>query len=124
MASVHYYDPPTFTLLEKDADWGKPARTWGTLEEVAKVRSDMMKVKERFIDQGIPVVLGEFGGGSGKDPASVHKYVVTVCETAYSLGIVPMLWDTPGGFFDRNTCRFKSPETGREFARIAATPRP
>jgi len=69
MVSVHYYDPPGFTLLEKDADWGKAAYTWGTPADVAKVKADMLKVKQRFIDQGVPVVLGEFGCSSKKDPA-------------------------------------------------------
>lgn len=119
MVSVHYYDPPTFTLLEEDADWGKAVYTWGTPEEVAKVKADMLKVKERFIDRGVPVVLGEFGCSSNKDPASTHKYLTTVCEAANSLGIVPMVWDT-GGIYDRNACAFRSPELGGAFARIAA----
>ncbi|MBC8108074.1 MAG: glycoside hydrolase family 5 protein [Anaerolineae bacterium] len=121
MVSVHYYDPSTFTLLEKDADWGKAAHTWGTDADVAKVKADMLKVQQRFIDQGIPVVLGEFGCSSKKDPASTHQYLTTVCETAYSLGIVPMLWDI-GEIYDRRTCKLKNPELGRVLARIAATP--
>jgi endoglucanase len=123
MVSVHYYDPPTFTLLEKDAEWGKAAYTWGTREEVARVKADMLKVKQRFIDQGVPVVLGEFGCSSRKDPASVRKYLTTVCETAYSLGLVPMLWDV-GEIYDRRACKLKRPELADAFARIAATPRP
>lgn len=123
MVSVHYYDPSTFTLLEKDADWGKAAYTWGTPADVAKVAADMLKVKQRFIDQGIPVVLGEFGCSSKKDPASTHKYLTTVCETAHSMGLVPMLWDI-GEIYDRKTCTFKSPQLGEAFARIATAPRP
>lgn len=120
MVSVHYYDPFGFTHLEEDTSWAKAANTWGTPEEVAKVEADLRKVKEHFIDRGIPVVLGEYGCASQKDPASVNKYLTTVTETAHTLGLVPMLWDT-GGVFDRETCAFKSPELAKEFARIAAS---
>ena len=121
MVSVHYYDPSVFTILEKDADWGKAVYTWGTPDDVAKVKADLLKVKTRFIDQGIPVVLGEFGCSGTKDPASIHKYLTTVCETAHSLGLVPMLWDT-GGIYDRQTCKFKDQQLGEAFARIAGAP--
>jgi endoglucanase len=122
MISIHYYDPSTFTILQKDADWGKAAYTWGTPAEVAAVKADLMKMK-RFADKGIPVVVGEFGCATKKDPASIARYTSTVCETAYSLGYVPMLWDT-GGYYDRTICKFRDPLIGKAFARIAATPRP
>lgn len=123
MVSVHYYNPPTFTLLDKDASWGKAAYTWGTLAEVEAVRRDMLPLKARFLDRGIPVVVGEFGSSTNKDPASVVKYLSTVCETAYALGCVPMLWD-PGSHFDRRTLTWKNPAVGKALSRIAATPRP
>lgn len=123
MVSVHYYSPPTFAILDKDTSWGKAAYTWGTPAEVEAVRRDMLPLKERFLDNGIPVVVGEFGCPTNKDPASVVKYLSTVCETAYSLGCVPMLWDA-GGFYDRRALTWKNPQVGEALARIAATPRP
>lgn len=123
MVSVHYYSPPTFAILEKDASWGKAAYTWGTPAEVEAVKRDMLPLKKRFLDKGIPVVVGEFGCPTvNKDPASIVKYLSTVCETAYSLGCVPMLWDT-GNIYDRQTRQFKDPEIGKALARIAATNR-
>jgi endoglucanase len=124
MVSVHYYSPPTFAILEKDASWGKAAYSWGTPTEVEAVKRDMLPLKKRFLDKGIPVIVGEFGCPTvNKDPASVVKYLTTVCETAYSLGCVPMLWDI-GNIYDRQTRRFKNPQLGEALARIAATPRP
>ena len=123
MVSVHYYSPPTFAILEKDADWGKAAYTWGTPEEVAAVARDFLPLKARFLDKGIPVVVGEFGCPTvNKDPESVVKYLTTVCETAYTLGCVPMLWDI-GNLYDRRALRWKFPALGQTIARIAATPR-
>lgn len=124
MVSVHYYSPPTFAILEKDASWGKAAYTWGTPEEVAAVKRDMLPLKARFLDKGIPVVLGEFGCPTvNKDPASVLKYLTTVCETAYALGCVPLLWDN-GSLYDRQARRFRNPQIGQALARIAITLRP
>ena len=123
IVSVHYYDPYAFTILEADTQWAKVAHTWGTPAEVQAVKTDMLAVKRRFIDHGVPVVLGEFGCSSKKDPASTLKYLTTVCETAYSMGIVPMLWD-PGDLYDRNAFQFRNAELGNAFRQIAATPRP
>jgi endoglucanase len=125
MVSVHYYSPPMFAILERDADWGKAAYTWGTPEEINNVRTEMLIAKARFIDQGIPVIVGEFSCPNSKDPASIVKYLSTVCETAYSLGMVPVLWDT-GAHYDRTTLKWRNPQVGEAFARIAreaSTPR-
>lgn len=122
MVSVHYYNPPTFAILEKDANWGKSAYTWGTPAQVEAVKRDMLPLKARFLDNGIPVIVGEFGCPASKDPASVVKYLSTVGETAYSLGCVPLLWD-PGSLYDRRSLRWKNPQVGEALSRLAATPR-
>ncbi len=123
MVSVHYYAPPTFAILDKDASWGKAAYTWGEPAEIEAVKENLLPLKERFLDKGIPVVLGEFGCPSNKDPASLVAYLSTVCETAYSLGYVPMLWDA-GGHYDREACEWQNPQLREALARITATPRP
>lgn len=122
MVSVHYYSPPTFAILEKDASWGKAQYTWGTPDEVAAVQRDMLKMKVRFIETGIPVIVGEFGcPSSNKEPASIVKYLSTVCQTAYSMGMVPMLWDA-GNFYDRRHLKWKNPQLGEALSRIATLP--
>jgi endoglucanase len=123
MISVHYYDPPTFAILEQDASWGKAARTWGTPKEIEHLNNEMAKMK-KFTDQGVPVVVGEFGcPDRNKEQASVAKYISTVCETAYQMGYVPMLWDA-GGQYDRKALKFRNPQIGEAMTRIAAMPRP
>jgi endoglucanase len=122
MVSVHYYSPPGFAILDKDASWGKAAYTWGTRAEQDAVKQDMEKMK-RFTDAGIPVVVGEYGCPDKKDPASIVRYITTVCETASSMGYIPVFWDA-GNFYDRKAGKFRNPALGDEFARIAATKRP
>ena len=79
----------------------------------------MLPLKARFLDQGIPVVVGEYGCPAKKDPASVVKYLSTVCQTAYSLGCVPVLWDA-GALYDRRALQWKNPDIAAALGRVAA----
>ena len=59
--SVHYYDPYLFALQAKKNTWGSasPGRDdWGQEDFVVR---QFDKVKATFIDQGIPVLIGEYG---------------------------------------------------------------
>ena len=65
MISVHYYDPFNFTIDENKTaktQWGKYAvknyDNWGQEDHVD---SQMALLNEKFVSQGYPVVIGEFG---------------------------------------------------------------
>jgi endoglucanase len=122
LVSVHYYSPSTYTLLEKDADWGKAAFTWGTPAEVEALKADFRLMKEHFTDKGIPVVVGEFNCPAGKDLPSALKYISSIYEATLSSGMVPVLWDT-GGVYDRRALKWIKPEVGEVVARFAARAR-
>lgn len=124
MAEVHFYTPYNFTLMEKDESWGKQAYYWGadfhsttdternaTWGEEAKVDELFSSMKTKFVDQGIPVVLGEFsamrrnnltGDALTLHLASRAHYFRYVTERANSTGLLPFVWDT-GSLFNRNT---------------------
>jgi endoglucanase len=122
--SVHYYTPSTFAILAADANWGKMRDSWGTEADFAELNRQMDKVKSTFIDQGIPVIVGEFGAEKkNKQPGMVHLYINSVCEAVYVRGMCPMLWDTPGSnFYDRIIHTF-DPVLGERFAEIEKMPR-
>ena len=125
MAEVHYYTPYQFCLMEKDANWGKLFYYWGkgnhsttdtshnaTWGEESDVEKNFGKMKEQFVDKGIPVIIGEFGGGKRKlsmpsnqalNNASVESYYKYVVKSAVSKGLIPICWDVPGWLFNRNT---------------------
>ncbi len=101
--SVHYYEPPQFCVADANASWGH-METWGTDSDVSKVANDFNKLKMKFVDKGIPVIIGEYGvcnadkyGGTtayNKDVDSIHKFVKTVASTSYNMkGICPIAWD-------------------------------
>lgn len=113
MAEVHFY-PYQFTLMDKDADWGKMFYYWGagnhsttdternpTWGEEAFIDQVFLSMKTQFVDKGIPVVLGEFGAikrdltGDAlalhlKSRADFLKYVV---KKAKANGLIPFYWD-------------------------------
>jgi endoglucanase len=125
MVEIHYYTPFQFCLMKKDTDWGKMFyywgkdnhsktdlernTTWGEEELVDKLFS---KMKTKFADKGIPVILGEFGAykrklSSPSDQAlsdlSVEYFGKYIVKSALENGIVPYYWDIPMNLFNRKT---------------------
>lgn len=102
--SVHYYTPATFCILENDADWGKARRNWGSPRDVAELEKYMDMVKERFADQGVPVIIGEYGcPHKNKEESAIRSFVSETAKAALERDMCPVLWDTTGNFYDRNT---------------------
>lgn len=123
---VHYYSSWQFCGMENDESWGKAFYFWG--EENKKyatgtyegrwdnicgedyIKSQFQKLKEKFTDQGVPVIIGEFAAvrrtlpdqqaqeGHDLSRAAFDKCVV--CE-ANARGLVPFYWDRGDGVFDR-----------------------
>ncbi|MCF8360935.1 MAG: cellulase family glycosylhydrolase [Prolixibacteraceae bacterium] len=125
MVEVHYYTPYQFCLMNGDASWGKMFYYWGkenhsktdatrnaTWGEENDVEKYFGMMKTKFVDKGIPVILGEFGAYKRKlNPpseqelhnASVEYYLRYVVKSASEKGIITYYWDTPGGLFIRST---------------------
>lgn len=115
MMEVHYYTPYQFTLMDKDADWGKMFYYWGantrsttdternpTWGEEADLAKLFKSMKTQFVDKGIPVILGEFGAirrtnltGNNLTLhlASRAYYLKVVVQQAKANGMVPFYWD-------------------------------
>jgi endoglucanase len=123
---IHYYTPYQFCLMSKDESWGKMFYYWGkgnhSTTDVTRnanwgEESDVEKyfgmMKTKFVDKGIPVIIGEYGVFKRKlsppsdqalHDASVEYYHKYIVKSSTSKGIIPFLWDTPGGLFNRSTC--------------------
>lgn len=125
--SMHYYTPSTFCILEEDADWGKARTTWGTEADYNELNNNMNLIKTRFIDNGIPVIMGEYGCSvKNKTRENINKFLLAACEAMYSRGICPVLWDInytedqAWSFYNRGTCRINDDELRDGFHKIAA----
>nr|MBD3621028.1 cellulase family glycosylhydrolase [Sunxiuqinia sp.] len=135
MAEVHFYSPAQFCiLLDGDASWGKmfyywgaghhssiePDRnaTWGEEDEVDK---SFALAKTKFVDKGIPVILGEYGAYRRDNREhvpqdlethnnAVDHWITYVTKQAIANGVIPFWWDT-GGSLDRANFTVKDQRT-------------
>ncbi len=119
IAEVHFYEPYQWALMTEDASWGNTFYYWGkdnhkdgsahnpTWGEESHVDSQMAKMKAKFVDNGIPVIIGEFSSriltyGPDSDEAldqDLHKksrayYNQYVTKVAKDNGCAPFYWET------------------------------
>lgn len=117
--SVHYYNPPTFCILEKDASWGKARTDWGSERDFDELNMYFDMVKERFIDNGVPVIIGEYGlSTKNKTDEVIRLYMASVTEVAYSRQMCPVVWDITDVFYDRSTFKMKDQELLRQLMAV------
>jgi endoglucanase len=134
MVEVHNYLPSQFCFLNEDVSWGKMAYYWGkgfhstiepdrnaTYGEEDDQIADYNRMKTKFVDKGIPVLMGEYGAyrrdGSAHIPkelalhnASVDYWITFTTKEALARGIKPFWWDT-GGALDRRNNTVKDQRT-------------
>lgn len=103
MMEVHFYDPFQFTLNEVDDNtnqWGANAtdasKTAGWGDE-AHVDSQFLKMRNNFYDQGIGVILGEYGVISREAITGHEQYRIFwneyITQAAIDNKLVPFYWD-------------------------------
>ena len=117
MMEVHYYDPYNFTLNENSSitQWGAIATDPNATETWANeswVDAQFQRMKTNFVDQGIGVILGEYGVISRPNVANHEIYRTYwneyITESAVNHGLVPIYWDNGYAgnagmaIFDRN----------------------
>ena len=98
LVSVHFYDPYEFNLEDKYSEWGHTARkekkaNWGDEENVQKT---FAALKTTFVEQGIPVYIGESGSVHRSDSRSEQfrkYYLEYVCKAARTYGMSIFYWD-------------------------------
>ena len=113
---VHYYDPYNFTL-NGDSNiwqWGSIAKDAWATETWANepwVDDQFQKMKSRFVDQGVAVLVGEYGAYLKSNfPDSTYRNYWTqyITHSIVQHGGVPVWWDT-GELIDRATGAQKVP---------------
>jgi aryl-phospho-beta-D-glucosidase BglC (GH1 family) len=122
MYEEHCYTPFQFTALGSDASWGNMFYYWGagyhsniepgrnaTWGEEAELTSYFQRMKQKFVDKGIPFLLGEYGAYRRTTPldtamhnASVDHWITFVTKQAITNGLKPFFWDTGGALDRRN----------------------
>lgn len=96
MMEVHYYDPYNFTI-----NTGSGYTTSWNSE--SSVKSTFANLKEKFVDAGIPILLGEYAanwrGGLAasvqtKHNASIKAFYKAINKWGPYYGVLPFAWDT------------------------------
>ena len=127
MLEVHDYTPATFTILtDGDVSWGKMVYYWGagnhsiiepdrnaTDGEEGVIAAEYQKMKQNFVDKGIPVILGEYAvwrRAPGLDKPtpkdqdmhnkSVDYWTTFTTKTMRANGLLPFWWEI-GFMLDR-----------------------
>lgn len=68
----------------------------------------MDMLKTTFIDNDIPVIIGEYGCPvKNKELDSIRRYLMAVCVAAYNRDICPIMWDVTDAQYDRTNCKLK-----------------
>ena len=149
MIEVHYYTPYQFTLMTSDQSWGDMFYFWGqgyhsstmpwrnaTWGEEDYLVAEFQKMQTKFINNGIPVLLGEYraelksgnpeltGADWNLHFASTTYWNKTATDTANSMGLKPCCWDRAGEIFDWTTGAILDSDTLRSLTGGAALPPP
>lgn len=88
MVSVHYYDPYNFTL-----NTGEGSRPSVTNTQLTAIGTQFEKLKAKFVDNGIPVVVGEFGAVNKGNIPNIKTYIENVVTQARENGLAYIYWD-------------------------------
>ncbi|MGM9699134.1 MAG: cellulase family glycosylhydrolase [Prevotella sp.] len=107
MVEVHYYEPWDFCGQEDNATWfwgsanhvsgSSHNATWG---EESYTKSQCEKMRKKFYDNGVPVIVGECGANwrklsenQAEHDASVKAWFKCLVENSGNNGMIPMIWD-------------------------------
>lgn len=135
--SVHCYDPWDYCGEEKNTVflWGEKGQEivelgsadpqykagWG---EEKHITAQFRMLKERYVDKGIPVIIGEYGCIDRSDETGIPERITEnrayydgfIAGTAAQNGLVPVYWDNGFngkyglGLFDRRAVTKTQPE--------------
>jgi aryl-phospho-beta-D-glucosidase BglC (GH1 family) len=95
IVNFHFYDPYEFTGDGARNVWGDNSRP-GHWANEANVRRHFDNIKNWFIDEGIPVMIGEYGAvRQSSETGKAHRkyYMEYVTKYAVDCGFIPFYWD-------------------------------
>lgn len=115
IVSIHSYTPYNFALNKAGtADWSS-----ANANDTRDIDNLMNSIEKKFLSQGIPVILGEFGAMNKNDNIAARvDWAEYYVSKATEKGIPCIWWDNGAfigsgelfGLLDRRTCTWKYPE--------------
>lgn len=119
IVSVHAYTPYNFALQSPQEGGSTDVFSIDKSASTADIDSLMKRLYDRYISQGIPVVIGEYGArDKGNNLQDRLDYYVYYVSSARAAGITCCVWDNNAfsgsgenfGLFRRRVCNWLYPE--------------
>lgn len=110
--SVHFYDPWSYAGEGSTHTWGAASPGSDSWGQETYVVDQYSKLKTQFIDQGLPMIVGEYGAVHQADYEPYRRYYMEyVTKVMVDRGLVPFYWDNGSassgmdgfGLLDRST---------------------
>ncbi len=112
--SLHYYTPWQFCTTDEQ-------KTWGSTLDGEEMQNNLDIIKESFIDQGIPVIIGEFGVGHGTEAESRIRFCGHLISRCKAMGVPCFYWDN-GEEFDRSKLEWRTEGLAEAMLQAAGVP--
>lgn len=99
MVSVHFYDPNDFALNSVVTDWGHTgddSKKGAAIQDEDYMKGQFGKLKDFWIDKGIPVYIGETGPSNQateRGKAFRNYYLEYMARAAREAGLAVIYWD-------------------------------
>lgn len=100
--SLHYYTPWQFCTTTQQHIWGSKA-------EVEEMKRLITNMTDKFTDNGIPIIIGEYGTARGNDEASRVYFSEMFVKLCHENNIPAFLWDN-GSELNRNNLEWQNPK--------------
>jgi len=121
IVGAHLYGSLPFAWTQNNVNWATAYDDWDPVRDGRPVEEHLGALYERFIKNGIPVIIGEFGAQNKNNTRDRIEYAVHYVETAARYGITCFWWDDGGQFksadevgnfalLERNNARWFFPE--------------
>jgi len=95
IVGIHFYEPYNFAGSATQTTWGNKALP-GNWANESNVLNQFNAVKAKFTDNGIPVIIGEYGAvRQSSVTGKAHRlyYMEYVTKHAVDCGFIPFYWD-------------------------------
>ncbi len=114
IVTVHMYNPHPFT--HQGASWASPEikglrnKTWGSDEDIAKVKEEIAQAANWGKNHKRPIFLGEFGAYQAAPMTSRIAWTKCVASTAEEHGMSWSYWEFCAGFglYDADNSQWRS----------------
>ena len=131
IAGVHYYGTIPFAWRQEQVSWTDTYPDWDPQRDGAPVEETMKRLNSRFVENGIPVIIGEFGAKNKNNTEDRVSFAKHYTETAKKYGIACFWWDDGGKYekpelvdnyaiFDRTRTQWYFPQVAAALVTAAA----